>query len=386
MRKILIAFCLLIYSFTLSAQNNINHTRISLITCGPGEDLYSLFGHTAIRVIDSTNHTDSVYNWGGFTFDQPYFYLKFARGQLLYYSVADDIDSFMQEYIYEHRSVYEQILNLDSASKQKIIAAIYHNMQGANRFYKYDFLLDNCTTRVRNIIFENNTDAVINEKVVPDKTTARDLIHYYLERGSEPWTELGLDMLMGGTIDKPLSNNEAMFMPEFLMKGISETKKQNFAFAAPAKVILQGSVPQNNLGKYIPLIVLTIISVIVFFISRSRSAGAKKFMSFIDALLLYITGLLGVLLLFMWFGTDHTVCKNNFNIAWALPFNLPVAFFLIKKPRWLSSYFFIIAVITLIFLAAWFWLPQQINIALLPVVILLLNRYVTLANNYKRVS
>jgi hypothetical protein len=386
MKNIAIAFSLLIFSFTLTAQNNYSHTRISVITCGPGEDLYSLFGHTAIRVIDSTNHTDSVYNWGGFTFDQPYFYLKFARGQLLYYSIADQINSFMEEYVYEHRSVYEQVLNLDSASKQKIIAAIYHNMEGDNRFYKYDFLLDNCTTRVRNIIFENNKDAVISDKVVPDKTTARDLIHYYLERGSQPWTELGLDILMGGRIDRPLSNNEAMFMPEFLMKGLSQTKKQNTAFAGAATVLLQGSVPQDNSGKYIPLIVLTIVCIIVFIISRLKAAWAKRFMSLFDALMLYITGLLGLLLLFMWFGTDHTVCKNNFNLAWALPFNLPIAFFLIKKPRWLSSYFFIIAVITLLFLATWFWLPQQINIALLPVVILLLNRYVILANHYKRIS
>lgn len=380
MRKVIVIFSLLIYAFTLSAQNNINHTRISLITCGPGEDLYSLFGHTAIRVIDSTNHTDSVYNWGGFTFNQPYFYLKFARGKLLYYSIADQIDTFMEEYVYEYRSVYEQVLNLDSASKQKIIAAIYHNMQGDNRFYKYDFLLDNCTTRVRNIIFENNKDAIINDKVVPDKTTARDLIHYYLERGSQPWTELGLDILMGGRIDKTLSNNEAMFMPEFLMKGLSETKKQGAPFAGATNLLLQGSIPQNNSGKYVPLIALSIICVIVFIISRSKSSWAKKFMSFFDALILYITGLFGILLLFMWFGTDHTVCKNNFNLLWAMPLNLPAAFFLIKKPAWLSSYFFVIAVITSIFLAAWFWLPQQINIALLPVVILLLNRYVTLAN------
>jgi hypothetical protein len=85
----------------------------------------------------------------------------------------------------------------------------------------------------------------------------------------------------------------------------------------------------------------------------------------------------------MWYGTDHTVCKNNFNLAWALPFNLPVAFSLIKKPGWLSNYFFIAAVVTAVLIAAWFWLPQQMNIALLPVVILLLNRYVNLANKYR---
>jgi hypothetical protein len=386
MKQAITAFILFIFSIRLTAQINTEHTRVSIITCGPGEELYSLFGHTAVRVIDSAAHSDIVYNWGGFTFDQPYFYLKFLRGKLLYFSSADNFPDFMAEYVYEHRDVYEQVLNLDSSSKQKIINAIHHNMEGDNRFYKYDFLLDNCTTRVKNIVFENSGNATIADRVVPDKTTSRDMIHYYLDRGSEPWTELGIDILLGSRVDRTVSNDEAMFMPEFFMKGLSEAKKQNENLAYNSRVLLQGDVPQDASGKYIPFIVLSIICIAVFSISRLKSAWAKTTMLFVDSLLLYVTGLLGILLLFMWFATDHTVCKNNFNLAWALPFNLPVAFFMIKKPKWLSNYFFISAVITAVFLAVWFWLPQQINIALLPVVIFLLNRYVSLANNYRQIT
>jgi len=114
MKQFFVILFLLFFSFSVSAQNNINHTRISIITCGPGDELYSLFGHTALRIIDSAAHSDIVYNWGGFTFDQPNFYLKFLRGKLLYYSSADNFPDFMAEYVYEHRSVYEQVLNLDS--------------------------------------------------------------------------------------------------------------------------------------------------------------------------------------------------------------------------------------------------------------------------------
>lgn len=383
MKKFLIGLSLLVFSIISSAQNNVAHIRISIITCGPGEELYSLFGHTALRIIDSVNHSDIVYNWGGFTFDQPNFYLKFLRGKLLYYSSADVFPDFMYEYVYEHRSVYEQVLNLGSASKQKIIEAVKYNMQGDNRFYKYDFLLDNCTTRVKNIVFENNKDAVIQNKVVPDETSSRDMIHYYLERGGQHWTKLGIDILLGSRVDRKVSNDEAMFMPEFFMKGLANAKKQNSHLADNAVLLLQGNVVEKSADKYVPLIILTIISVVVLIISKLKAAWAKRVTGFIDNLLLYITGLLGVLLLFMWFATDHTVCKNNFNLAWALPFNLVVAFFMLKKPAWLSNYFFIVAVITAVFLAAWFWLPQQLNIALLPVVILLLNRYVTLAGKYR---
>jgi hypothetical protein len=383
MKKLSAVFAILILTYTVSAQHNAAHTRISVITCGPGDELYSLFGHTAIRIIDSVAHSDIVYNWGGFTFDQPNFYLKFLRGKLLYYSSADYFPDFMNEYVYEHRSVYEQVLNIDSASKQKIIAAINFNMQGDNRFYKYDFLLDNCTTRVKNIVFEN-VNSVIKDKVVPEKTTARDLIHYYLERGGQLWTELGMDILMGVRVDKSMSNDEAMFMPEFFMKGLSYANKQSEPLAKPSTVILQRGNMQHTPGRYLPLIVLSIIALIVFVISRSQAPWAKTVTSFVDSLLLYSTGLIGLLILFMWFATDHTVCKNNFNLAWALPFNLVAGFSLIKKPAWLSNYFFIAAVITAILLAAWFWLPQQMNIALLPVVVLLLNRYTILANKYRR--
>ena len=386
MKQLLIGLSLLVFSISLSAQNNAAHTRISIITCGPGEELYSLFGHTALRIVDSVNNSDIVYNWGGFTFDQPNFYLKFLRGKLLYYSSADVFPDFMEEYVYEHRSVYEQLLNLDSASKQKIIEAVQFNMQGDNRFYKYDFLLDNCTTRVKNIVFENNKDAVIQNSVVPDETSSRDLIHYYLERGGQHWTKLGIDILLGSRVDRKVSNDEAMFMPEFFMKGLADAKKQNNSLADNAVLLLQGNVVEESADKYVPLIILTIVSVFFLIISKLKPAWAKAITGFIDTLLLYITGLLGILILFMWFATDHTVCKNNFNLAWALPFNFVVAFFMLKKPAWLSNYFFIVAVITAVFLAAWFWLPQQLNVALLPVVILLLNRYVTLAGKYRRTN
>src|SRR6478736_2162851 len=155
MKKLSAVFAILILTCTVSAQHNAAHTRISVITCGPGDELYSLWGHTAIRIIDSANKTDIVYNWGGFTFDQPNFYLKFLRGKLLYYSSADNFPDFMTEYVYEHRSVYEQVLSLDSVSKEKVVNAVMYNTEGDNRFYKYDFLLDNCTTRVKNIVFDN---------------------------------------------------------------------------------------------------------------------------------------------------------------------------------------------------------------------------------------
>lgn len=376
MKKIFIVLSILFIVSNIYAQNNVAHTRISILTCGPGDELYSLFGHTAIRIIDSNYHSDVVYNWGGFTFDQPNFYLKFARGKLMYFSSADYFSDFMYEYITDKRNVYEQVLNVDSVTKKKILDAVYFNSTGDNRFYKYDFLLDNCTTRVKNIVFNSDKSAVINTRLVPDGTTARDMIHYYLERGNQLWTELGLDILLGSRMDKTVSNDEAMFLPEFFMKGLSDTQDSSYRLVTETKTIFKGNDPPTATWKFFPLTIVAIVCALLFFISSLNSAWAKSVMRFFDMVLLYVTGLIGLLLLFMWFGTDHTVCKNNLNLFWALPTNFIAAFLMIKKPMWLSTYFLITTIITALFLAAWFWLPQQLNIALLPVILLLLNRYV----------
>ena len=373
----------LFISAKTSAQLNPAHTRVSILTVAPGNDLYSLFGHTAIRFIDSTTHQDIVFNWGGFTFDQPGFYIKFMRGKLLYYSFGDYFPDFMSEYVEEKRNVYEQVLNLDTAAKKRIIDAVIFNSTGNNKFYKYDFLLDNCTTRVKNIVFENNKTARIDSSIVPQGTTSREMIHYYLERGNQLWTELGIDILLGSRVDRKVSNDEAMFLPEFFMKGLNYATDSSQPFVKEFKIIYTGNKQQITSWKYMPLAVTALSCLFLFFISALKNKWAKAVIKFVDILLLYITGLIGVLLLFMWFATDHTVCKNNLNIAWALPTNFIVAFFIIKKPAWLSTYFFIATLINALLLASWFWLPQQINIALLPVVLYLLNRYVVFTSAYK---
>ncbi|MEO8711747.1 MAG: DUF4105 domain-containing protein [Parafilimonas sp.] len=386
MKKIFSVLILFVFVIKISAQDNNAHTRISILTCGPGDELYSLFGHTAIRIFDSTTHVDVVYNWGGFTFHQPNFYLHFVQGTLLYFSTSDNFNDFMYEYVIDHRSVYEQVLNLDSTAKKNIIDAVIFNSTGDNKFYKYDGFIDNCTTRIKNIVYDNLKTATITANIIPDGTTSRELMHYYLEKGNQLWTELGLDILVGSEIDKKISNDEAMFLPEFFMKGLNNSEYNAAPLVKSFTTILKGGEQQTPSWKYFPLAITSAICLFIFFISTLKTKWSKSVIKFVDVLLLYITGLLGILLLFMWFATDHIECKNNFNLAWAFPFNFFIAFFMIKKPAWLSNYFFITAVITAIFIAVWFWLPQQINITLLPVVILLLNRYVNLANNFRRTA
>ncbi|MGI8950492.1 MAG: DUF4105 domain-containing protein [Chitinophagaceae bacterium] len=383
--KLLSKFIFLIFSFysvqNISAQNvNVCHLRISVLTCAPGEELYATFGHSAIRIIDSTKGSDLIYNWGTFNFDDPDFYTKFIRGKLLYYLAVDTFNNFMYEYEQDQRSVLEQVLQLNCEEKINIYNAIQNNLQGNNRFYHYDFLYDNCTTRIRDILFKNIPHLSIEKNIIPAGVTSRDLIHVYVDKGGEPWTKLGMDILLGEKVDKPITNYAAMFVPDYLMLGIDKAETADkHTIVLQKRLVLQTNPPNNSTGKYVPLIVLSCICILLFAACNLQYNQRKNVSRIIDSFLLYVTGLLGVLILFMWFATDHTVCKNNYNIIWALPTNFIAAFFIWKRPIWIRRYFYIVFFIYALFIATWFWLPQKFNISIFPVLLLLLFRFAKLA-------
>lgn len=368
---------------TATAQNPDSlHVKISLLTCAPGNELYSTFGHTAIRIIDSTQHSDFVFNYGTFDFDQPNFYLKFVRGKLNFMVDAERFYDFIYEYQITKRSVVEQDLRLSNEQKKFIIDFLYNNYLPANRYYKYDFLFDNCATRIRDILFKKTTGVRLANSIIPPNTTSRDLIYYYLDKAGQPWSKLGIDLLLGSVMDRKIDNNAAMFLPDFLSKGVAHATINGKPYVLKETTILNAPTPIQPSGKYMPLIVITIICIcflFLFYIGRKN----KLFTNFLDVFLLYISGLLGLLMLFMWFCTDHQTCANNYNLLWALPTNFIAAFFIWKKKEWIRKYFFFATVITALLLAFWFELPQHFNIALIPFVLLMLTRYGKLARKLR---
>lgn len=369
-------FALLFYLPEAKAQqDNTSHLRISVLTCSPGKELYSLFGHSAIRITDSLKQTDIIYNWGTFDFDEPDFYLKFMRGQLRYFVSSDKLNEFVQIYAYEGRSVTEQVLDITVGEKVKIKNAVDLNMTGDNRFYKYDFLFDNCTTRIRDLLEKNIHSFKVNTSIVEKGTTYRNMLYNYLDNGGQPWSKLGIDILLGSKIDQPVTNDDAMFLPEYLMKAIDSASDGNKAIVGDKKSLVTQNASQERTGVYKPLIIFSAVSFVLLLISISGAKWAKIFTSISDSFILYITGLLGLLLLFMWFLTDHTACADNYNILWAMPLNFFAAFFYRKRPEWLKKYFTANAIISGLTLVCWFWLPQQLNIALIPLVVLLSFRY-----------
>lgn len=380
MKKLLLFLFSLFIGLNLFAQDSCK-LRISLLTCAPGEELYSTFGHTALRVQDSLNGTDLVFNYGTFEFG-PDFYTKFIKGKLLYFLSVEDFRDFMYEYQIESRSVQEQVLQLSCGEKQKLYAALQTNAQEENKYYKYDFLFDNCTTRAGDIVVKNTNAPITFKNILPKEIpTFRDLIHSYLNAGHEYWSKLGIDILLGAKLDKKVSNKEAMFLPDYLLKGFDSAVVNNHPLVSTPQTILQMPSPLSENSFFTPSIVFSLLFVIVFALSFVKSNWANVTQSVFDFLFFFILGLAGLLLLFMWFGTDHKVCRDNFNLLWALPTNVVMAFFVHSKKPWVKNYFKIVFWITIVLTLTWFFLPQQMNNALIPILLLIIFRSWRLSKN-----
>jgi hypothetical protein len=349
------------------------HLRISLITCGRGDDLYATFGHSAVRVVDSLNGGDYIFNYGTFDFDTPHFYWKFTRGKLMYSLSAQDFPSFLLGYREEKRSVTEQVLNLTCAEREAVWQFLQYNYLPQNRYYKYDFLFDNCSTRIRDIFTRIFGPSLTVSDIVPERDLSfRAVINSYLQY--KPWEKLGINLMFGMSTDMAMNSSQIMFLPEYLMKGMDSSRVNGKPLVEKKEVLYDPGVsPDQSYPFYLhPLFWLTLVAVFVVFVSFSRRRNiTRRLTPWIERSLFFLTGLLGCFLLFMWFGTDHRVCRWNFNLLWACPFNFIFSFYVQKNTLWVKRYAILVIVFNLILLLSWFVLPQQLPLEVIPVLIAL---------------
>jgi len=373
-KKLLLAltFFLSIFSF---AQDSCG-IRISLLTCTPGKELYSSFGHSAFRVVDSANNSDIVYNYGTFDFYDPDFYNKFVKGKLLYFVSTSTLNEFLEEYEYYKRGVTEQPINVSCADKKKLAALLRENAKEENKYYKYDFNYDNCTTRLRDMLEKAAGKQLETKNIVPNpgSTTFRDLIHSYLDRGGQQWSELGIDILLGSPLDKKVTNREAMFLPDYMLMTFDSSTLNGQSLVNEKKILLDHFDEYKTKSGITPIIVFGALFLIIAVLSFLTRSKWSLFFKIFDYFFFFTLGAIGILLLFMWFGTEHAMAKNNFNLLWALPTHLLVAFMLFSKRNWVNNYFRFIFFYTIALLLAWFFLPQQFNTALLFIVGIILVR------------
>ncbi len=378
-------FSFLIFNST-KAQDS-SHLRISLLTCTPGEELYSTFGHSAYRVIDSSKAfndqwRDVVYNYGTFNFDDEGFYLKFIRGKLLYYVSAEYFSGFKDLYQSTNRGITEQVLDLSASEKITMQHFLNENLKEENKYYKYDFFLDNCTTRLRDILKKQHDSSFCQIPVMPMGSRFRQAIHQYLDKNGKYWSKLGIDILLGQPCDVVMTPEQMQFLPDNLMKSLDSS-------IVPVVVSKQNlySIQENNDKNsfFTPLMVFSLLLIVIVLIGFIKNRFIQAFLQGFDGIFFFTTGALGIIMILMWTCTDHSMCKNNFNLLWAWPTHFIMAFFVnspqgaVHKKAWVKKYFKFTALALVIVLISWFFLPQQMNNGLLPIVLLLIYRAATKA-------
>ena len=359
-----------------SVAQDSSHIRISLLTCTPGEELYSTFGHTAIRVVDSSSVTDNVFNYGTFDFDAPGFYTKFIRGKLLYYLSAERFDSFKYNYQSSNRGITEQVLNLTAVEKINIMEALYDNLKEDKKYYKYDFFFDNCTTRPRDILVNYKKNYPAFNAVMPAGTRFRQAIHQYLDQNGKDWSKLGIDLLLGAPTDAVMSTTQSQFLPDNLMKTLDSSNEAH-QWVISTSSLYELNPANNNQSFFTPLMVFSLLLIGIIVAGFVKSNRVKNLLQGFDGLFFFLSGALGILLLFMWTGTDHAMCKNNFNLLWAWPTHAIIAFFVNSKRDWVKKYFTFTSIAMVLVLLSWFFLPQQMNNAFIPIILLLIYRSTT---------
>ena len=396
--------CIAINSFGLHAEtqqsNNRNYTlldtscEISLLTCNPGNEVYSTFGHSAFYIKDTIHKIDRVYNYGTFSYDDDFLY-KFLKGDLDYFLSVSNLEEFMWEYEMENRGVTKQVLNLSWSQKQKLYQLLEINFLPENRVYHYDFLFDNCSTRLRDIL-EKATDNELNYDfsfiTVNDKTknqSYRNMIDDYA--GHLKWLTFGMDLMIGVPSDKKASPREHLFLPDNLMNAyfFATIQQKNGAIPLVKKTSLLLS--YDVVKKVTPFFESPLFVFLLFLISTVIITfweyKYNKWHKGIDAFFAFIFTIIGCLFVFMWTATRHHVAYINLNLIWANPLLiLPCILFFTKEYKLISILMLIYSLSCLFLILSWRWLlPQAFNIALLPFFIALFVRtfYLFFYNNAK---
>jgi len=351
--------------------------QISLITCDPGDELYSTFGHSAIRVLDMDSGRDLVFNYGTFDFNTPFFYVKFTRRTLDYQLALTTFEQFLYEYNYFKRSVREQVLDLNPEQTTAIIDFLRINYEPENRKYRYDFFYDNCSTRIRNMM-----ESVLGENLKwndpanAETKTFRNLIDEYVY--PLPWSDLGIDLALGAVIDQDASEREKLFLPDYLSYAFDRAtivgdgpsrpliRQENIIYDFPER---EGNV-NFLLSPYFLFWILAILFGVFTYIGFKRN---RLYLG-MDIGLLGVLGILGILVTYLWFFTAHSQTKSNWNILWAFPLHFVGIYGLIKGKSWVRNYLLAALILADLALVIWIFGIQSFHPSILPLILVLILR------------
>lgn len=338
--RLLLTFILLnISKITIGNTTNYAATpadsiRVSLLTCSPHDEIYSLYGHTAIRYEDKASKTDIVVNYGMFSFKKPFFVARFVLGLTDYEMGIQDFTDFCCEYQYFGSQVTQQEINLTPEEKGQLLKALQDNYANA-RVYRYNYFYNNCTTKARDIILKSINGKIEYKNAIDKSVSFRDLIHGC--NANYSWASFGNDLLLGFKADMQTTREEQQFLPDNLMRDFGQAKIVSADGSARPLVKNTEIIVKGNdyaiAGKtkitpqFVFITLLILMAAIVF-----AEIKTKKRLLWVDITLLLASGLAGLILFVMLF-SEHPTTSTNLQILILCPLNLYWAIYIIKNRR-----------------------------------------------------
>lgn len=337
-------------------DGQIDSLQISLLTCSPGTAIWSVFGHTAIRVYNPGWHQDIAVNYGMFSFNKSNFVLRFVFGLTDYEMGIEPMEEFVWEYSHRGRGITEQRLNLTREEKAAIFEAIAYNYRPENRVYRYNYFYDNCTTRARDMI-ENHLSGKVDYQVDPNiRTSYREMVHRAVE--DHPWYRFGYDLLLGIGSDQKTDYRAQQFLPDSLMSAFGKAKVttangEKIPLVDSTSVLLppmaENAPEETFADKFWGAVTPTWIFLGIFIISLSLLGFSVRKTWIFDAILLPIVGLAGFVLVAMIF-SEHPTVKVNLQLLLLNPLALIFAYPAIRqgikgKTHWFWKYYIVCLVL-----------------------------------------
>ena len=367
-----------LFLFQANAQLQLSkESEVSILTIGPGFVLNDAFGHSAIRIKDPLQNIDLIFDYGRYDFQAKGFYLYFAKGKLDYEIGWTYSEDFISNYKLQQRRVTAQIINLTLKEKQNLFEGLQTNIQPQNKSYSYDFFYNNCATKIKDVLVDTSNKNI--SFLTPEnfeQLSFRELIRSHVPQNS--WGGLGIDAALGSVIDRLASVEEHLFLPKYLDEILKHSKFDPEAtkLVLRSEVLNQTQKSKPSTFWWSPLVILGLVSITIIgmtyydWTSKSRN-------KFLDVLLFFTTGSIGILILFLWFATDHTATAYNYNFLWAFGFNLLMLPTVLKpkpKKRFVGYLKFLILLLTLMLLHSLTGV-QAFNYTIIPLWIALLIRY-----------
>lgn len=370
-RFLFVCMCLVVSNWVYSQQDSI---QISLLTCAPGTEVYSLFGHTALRVQNFSRKLDVVFNYGMFSFNTPHFVYRFVKGETDYQLGVVPYSYFKEEYAERGSSVYQQVLNLSSSEKQHLLHLLEENYRPENRVYRYNYFYDNCTTRARDQI-EKCIEGTV---VYPDSfsyRTFRSIVHEFTD--GFPWDELGIDLCLGAEADVSIGKRQQMFSP-FYMKAyasgayiIGENGEKRPLILREEKIVdVESLAVSSSVSPVWCALALLVLSVMIGWWQWRRRCICWGW----ELLLFGLQGVAGCIIAFLFFFSIHPTVGSNWLLILFNPLPLLylpfMIYFSIKRRK---DFYHVINIVCLtLFIAIFPFCLQEFNLTVLPLALSLL--------------